>query len=103
MAGIAVTNKIKTGLYKIMYIYRLLHYLTSKKIVTVSMTSEIDADDIKAEPSWSNGIGKLLGVVVLDVVTEGGCVVGGVSVITVDAVTVRVLFSGKNSQPNIGL
>lgn len=76
----------------------MLHYLTSKETVIVNRRSGIDADDINAEPS-SSGNGKF--VVVLDVVTEGGCVVA--SVISVELVASRLLFGGKKSQPNIGL
>ena len=100
-AKVAVTNKNRTC--KNMNV--VLHYLTSNEMVRVNRRSEMDADDTNVEPASSgNGsIGKVLFVVVLDVVTEGGCVVGGVSVISVDPVATRLLSPGKNSQPNIDL
>ena len=75
--------------------YWELHYLTSKEMIRVNRTSEMDAVDTNAEPSSS--LGKLLDVVVLDVVGGGGfIVVGVVSVKSVELVASRLLFSGRN-------
>ena len=63
-------------------------------MVRVNTISRMDADDINVESSDGNGCVVML--VVLDVITNGGCV-GGVNVILVASVaSPRLLSPGKN-------